>query len=40
MASWPRTAEGVLKALLNGLHYLVHHFNYTDQMALLNVEKI
>ena len=36
----PRTTEGVFKTLSNGLHYLVHHFHYTDQMTLLNLEKI
>ena len=34
-----RTAESVFKTLSNGLHYLVHHFNYIDQMALLNLTK-
>ena len=32
-------AEGDFKTSSNGLHYLVHHFNYTDQTALLTLAK-
>ena len=35
----PKTAEGDFTAPSNGLHYLVHHFNYIDQMALLTLAK-
>ena len=41
MVSWhPGKAEGVVEALSNGLRYLVNHFNYIDQMVLLNLAKI
>ena len=36
----PKTAEVVLKTLSNDPHYVVHHFNCIDQMALLNLTKI
>ena len=35
----PKTAECDSETLSNGLHYVVHHFNYIDQMALLTLAK-
>ena len=35
-----RANEGVFKTLKNSLDYLVHYFNYIDQMNHLNLAKI